>query len=97
MTLSYSKKTTKSAYTQRVIGGSPTGASTEDGLPNFDSTLACVMPRDGRPSLAEADAPLISSVSALAVPIAASNKAINEILRQLAMFVLHYLFIFPVL
>jgi hypothetical protein len=80
-----------------VIGGSPTGALTEDGLPYFDSTLACVMPRVGRPSDAEAEAPLISSVSALAVPQAAKSKAISDIFRQLAIVLLHHMFIFRVI
>jgi hypothetical protein len=55
------------------------------------------MPRVGRPSSVAAIAPPMLTVSALAVPIAANNRAIYEILRRLSMFLLHLVFIFRVL
>ena len=39
ITWSYSKKTTKSGYSQRVIGGLPTAASFAAGAPHFDGDL----------------------------------------------------------
>ena len=75
ITLSYSKNTTNSEYSQRVIGGSPTGARVETGLPYLDWTLAWVIPRAGRPSFDPAVAPPILTVSACANPPNASNKA----------------------
>src|SRR5690606_17667774 len=78
--------TTKSAYSHRVIGGSPTGAPFEIGAPNLDSTRAIVIPRAGRAEAvrAAASTPSISSTSPMADGAAAASSIASDLVSHIA-------------
>src|SRR5690606_22927673 len=85
----YSKNTTKLLYSQRVIGGSPTGLTRDCGSPKFASTRACDIPRVGLPDSSNREAesvPRMSSVSAPAMPAKPPTRATSAITLSLDMY-----------